>query len=628
MGVLTQQQRILLDHGIKILKPRPMLTGSQWAESKFKLSAESSSAPGQVTLYSYQPEILDAMTDFGTWLVVVKKPTRVGYTKLINMAQGYFIEQRPCSILHAQPNDDEMTGYAEDEFEPMIRDNPDIARLIDTPSTRGRGKKEKTVKKMYPGGIWEGVGAESDKNFNRRTVKVCIGDEIDAWKAEAGNAGDTMMTFFRRNSDFWDRKNIIGGKPIGRAYEPDAEDDDGKGVSRVDYWFKMGDQRYRNFPCPHCEYMQKFEFEELTWDKNISEEGKTLQHFPETAHFKCKKCGERIYDHHKREMDKRGKWIAEKPFKGIASFSFWSMLSYSPNVRWQDIAQEFLDASKSRLKLKAFYSEVLARTWEEDYEKIEIGNYEDRKEHYLAQVPDGVLILTFGADTQDNRIECEVQGWGEAEESWSIAYKVFHGDTSKPDVWQRFDDFLLKTWTHENGGLMRIACGCLDTQGHRAKQAYAFCKTRFNRGVFAIKGAKAIDAPISPHLASRSNKAKIPLYQLGVNAAKNVISSHLMTEAIGPGYMHFPEEPEYNEEYFKQLTAEQRGKDGRWVARRARNEAWDVRVYGYCSLFIVGVDLEMLAQRGPIMVKQEIQHKSNTKLKSRKSFDDDFINNY
>jgi len=629
MVVLTAQQLELIDHGVQILKPRPMMTGSQWAESKFRLSAESSSAPGKVTLRPYQRDILDAMTDFGTWLVVVKKPTRVGYTKLLNMAQGYFIEQRPCSILHAQPNDDEIKGYAEDEFEPMVRDNPDISKLIETPSMRGRLKKEKTVKKMYPGGIWEGVGAESDKNFNRRTVKVCIGDEIDAWKAEAGNAGDTMMTFFRRNSDFWDRKNIIGGKPMGRAYDPEAVDDDGKGVSRVDYWFKEGDQRYRHLPCIHCDYLQKFEFEDLIWDKDKDADGKTIRHYPETAHFICKSCGDKIFDHHKRDMDKEGKWIAEKPFKGIASFDLWAMLSYSPNVTWPDIVKEFLDAKKNRLKLKTFYNEVLASTWEEDYEKVEIGSFEDRKEHYLSQVPEGVLILTFGADTQDDRIECEIQGWGEAEESWSIAYKVFHGDTSKPEVWQRFDDYLLKVWTHENGGLMRIACGCLDTQGHRAKQAYAFCKTRFVRGIFAIKGAKAIEAPIAPQVASRENMARIPLYQIGVNAAKNVIYSHLMTELIGPGYMHFPEDPEYNAEYFKQLTAEQRGTDGRWVKRRARNEALDVRVYGYCSLFIAGIDLEMLAQRGPVMLQREQKRRSRPKPRTAsKQNNDNYLDNY
>ena len=116
---------------------------------------------------------------------------------------------------------------------------------------------------------------------------------------------------------------------------------------------------------------------------------------------------------------------------------------------------------------------------------------------------------------------------------------------------------------------MRISCGGLDTQGHRAKQAYDFCKSRFSRNIYAFKGHKAVDAPIAPRLATRNNKGKVPLFLIGVNAAKDVIYSHLLTEDIGPGYMHFPEDVEYNKEYFNQLTAEQRNQEGRWIKKRA-----------------------------------------------------------
>jgi phage terminase large subunit GpA-like protein len=472
---------------------------------------------------------------------------------------------------------------------------------------RGRIKKEKTVKKIYPGGYIEFLGSESDRNMNRRTARVVVGDEVDTWKKEAGKAGDTINTMFRRTSDFWDRKNIIGGKIIGSEYNPEVEELDG--VSIIDYWFKRGTQEYRHLPCPHCNYIQKFDFEDMKWDKDIDEAtGKTLKHYPETAHFLCKSCNEKIEDKHKREMDKRGVWIAENPSalkEGIRSFHPWAMLSYSPNVTWPDIVREFLQASRSRLKLKAFYSEVLARTWEEDFDKIDTNNFLDKKETYPAQVPNGALVLTFGADTQDDRIECEIVAWGEGEESWSIDYKIFHGDTSKKEVWDSFDEYLLKTWTTEGGALMRPFCGCLDTQGHRAKEAYAFCKTKFSRRVYAIKGNSRVDAPISPRTSSRTNKGKIQLFLIGVNQAKDVIYSHLNTKVIGAGFMHFPDEQIYSEEYFKQLTAEKRNKLGQWEKRRARNEALDCRVYAYSSLFIAGVDIELLKHRGAIgIVKQ------------------------
>ena len=622
---LSDQQKSIITYGINILKPKPNLTGSEWADEYFYLSAESSSAPGKWKTRPWQKEILDAMTDQKTQICVFKKPTRVGYTKMINIVSGYFIHQRPSVQLHYQPNADEAKGYAEDEFEPMVRDNRMISKLIETPNIRGRVKKEKTIKKLYPGGYAEFLGAESDRNFNRRTARVVTGDELDTWKKEVGKAGDAVTTMMRRTSDFWDRKNILGGKPIGGAFNDEMDENELDGVSIVDYWFKKGSQEYRHLPCPYCKFYQRFEFEDLTWNKDEDENGNTTKHYPDTAYFACKKCGERIYDHHKRDMDKKGRWVPQNPQAlkdGIRSFHIWAMLSYSPNVTWSDIAKEFLHAKKDRLKLKAFTSEVLADTWEEDYEKVKIGDYEERKEPYTAQIPEGVYILTAGADTQDDRIECEVIGWGESEESWSIEYKIFYGDTSKPEVWAMFDEFLLKLYTHENGGMMRVYCTGLDTQGHRAKEAYAFCKARFSRRIFAFKGHRQLDAPVAPRLATRNNKGRVPLFLIGVNQAKDVIYSHITTDVVGAGYMHFPSDKEYNDEYFKQLTAEVRGRDGRWKKTRARNEALDVRVYGYAALFIAGVDLELLVHNNRPIMHIQIEKATKKRRKTRDYLED------
>lgn len=606
---MISQKQELKNHINSIMKPKPLLTGTEYADKYFYLPAEAASEPGKWTTRPYQAEILDCMTDLKTPIVVVKKPTRVGYSKLIGAAKCFFIDQQPCVILGYQPNNAEATGYVEDEFEPIIRDNPRIKKLIETPNIRGRVKKEKTVKKLFPNGYIEILGVESDRNLNRRTARVAMGDEVDTWTKEAGKAGDTVKAMLRRTSDFVYRKNIIGGKPIGAAYNPEDNEDLEDGISTIDYWYKLGDQRKRHLPCPHCDHMQLFEFEDLVWEKDKDHNGKTIKHYPETAHFKCKECDEKILNKHKRDMDKKGKWIASKPFDGIASFDFWAILSYSPNVTWPDIVKEFLDSKNSKLKLKNFYNEVLARTFEDDYEKVDTDQFKNKKEDYEAQVPAGVLILTFGADTQDNRIECEVVGWGKNEESWSIEYKVFHGDTSKPDVWKSFDDYLKKMWYHENGGMMKLYCGGLDTQGHREVIASTFCKKRKLRRIFAFKGANRLDAPISPKMASKSKKTKADLYMIGVNNAKNVVYEHLTTEKPGAGYMHFPNDAAYNDEYFKQLTAEKRGSDGRWSPTRARNEAIDCRTYAYSSLFVANIDLELLSYRGPMLIVEETKRK-------------------
>ena len=582
-----------------ILKPKPHLTGSQWMDKYFYLSPESSAKPGKWTSHPWQRDLIDRMTDFEAKIVVFQKPTRVGFTKMMNGVKAYFIHQQPCVILDYQPNADEAKGYAEDEFEPMLRDNPIIAELVETPSVRGRQKREKTIKKRYPNGFIEMLGAESDRNLNRRTARVAMGDEIDTWTKEAGKAGDTITQMMRRTSDFVYRKNIIGGKPIGGEYDPEKEMDDS--ISVVNYWFKQGDQCLRYLPCPHCGHMQTFEFEDMRWDKDVDADGNTIKHYPDTAHFECAKCRQNIYDKDKARMDEKGEWRPTAPFNGIASARIWAFLSDSPNVTWPHIVREFLAATKSRSRLKAFYNEVLARTWEEDYEKVTIDT-EDRLEQYPADVPAGVLVLTAGVDVQKDRLEIEVVGWGASEESWSIDYKIFHGDTSKPDVWNTLDEFLLKTFYHEHDDVkMRIFSTAIDT-GYRATKVYSFCKTRRNRRVFAIKGSKTVNAPLVPRIATQTKKTRgALLYMVGVNEGKNIISSHIMTQKPGAGYMHFPLSAVYGQEYFKQLTSEKKLPSGKWIATRARNEAFDVRNYNYIALHLASVDLEMLEKRGQMI---------------------------
>ena len=599
---MTPQQLLIFDFAKDIFKPSPFLSGTQWANKHFVLSAESSALPGRFTAYSYQEEIINAMTDIKSQMTVVKKATRVGYNKMLNIAIAYFIDQQPSVILFYNPTESEAKGVAESEIENMIRDNPRISKLIENPNTRGRTKKERTMLKNYPGGYLEILSAESDRNMNRRTARVVIGDEIDTWKKESGSAGDTITTMLRRNQDFAMRCSILGGKPVGAAFNPELEEELSDGVSAVDYWYKKGTQEHRHLPCPHCGHFKAYEFEDFVWDKDKDKDGKTTKHYPETTHLVCEKCDKKIYDFHKRDMDNKGKWVVtnEAAIKTkIRSFHVWAMLSHSPNVTWPNIVEEFLTARKSKLKLKAFYNEVLARTWEETYEKMVSSDLHDRREHYTAQVPDGVLILTCGADIQKNRIELEVIGWGPNYESWAIEYKIFFGDTAQPEVWEALKTFILtKTYMHESENMMNIYAGCIDA-GYLTTTVTDFCRPLYSRKIFATKGVTQVNAPISPRAPSKAKKNRAPIFSIGVNKAKDEIAWHISSTG-GAGYMHFPRDPQYNEEYFKQLGAEHKLKDGRWYTTRARNEVIDVRVYNFTALFLAGIDLELLSHSGPV----------------------------
>ncbi len=593
---LTEQQYKLLQYAQALLKPKPRLSGADWADKYFHLSPESSASPGKWKTLPYQIEPINCMTDEITEQVTWFKSARVGYTKCINVAVGYHIHQNPASILLAQPTDGEALGYAEDEIEPMIRDNDVISELIGKTTKKGKNKKEKTAKKMYPGGILELVGAHSPKNFRRRTVRVFIGDEIDGWEQQAGQEGDQISLGKKRTNDFWNRKIILGSSPGVKE------------LSKIEPEFYKGDQRYFYLPCPFCGHKHKLEFSNMDMPRDEHD-----QIIEEEVGFFCPDCGSKYTEDYKVEMIEKGEWIAQKPFRGHASFHIWAAYSYNANSSWSAIAKEWFEAQGNILKLKAFTMLVLGETWEsEQGEKIEDDELLQRREDYTA-IPNEALVLTCSVDTQDNRLEGEVKAWGIDNENWGIFPFRIEGIPSQKEVWEDLDNILNDTYKRLDGTELRISCTCIDSGGHFTDEVYKFCKKREIKRVFAIKGANTPGKPIVSR-PSTSNKYKAKLFTIGTDTAKELIFARLRLDSFGEGYMHFNKK--YNEEYFKQLTAEKvinTYKNGRhvrvWKKTRARNEALDITVYGLAALSILNPNYKKIKENFSLIKKEKQEQK-------------------
>jgi len=228
----------------------------------------------------------------------------------------------------------------------------------------------------------------------------------------------------------------------------------------------------------------------------------------------------------------------------------------------------------------------------------------NRREVFGARLPAGVAVLTAGVDLQVDRAELELVGWGRGEESWSIEYRVFPGDPSAPQLWQALDEYLKREWSHEYGIKLPVAACAIDS-GFHTQAVYDFCRTRYSRRVFAIKG-KSGSLPVWPKKPTRNTLGKAPLWIVGVDSAKSVIYSRLKIEQPGPGYAHFP--LERNEEWFEQLLSEvlvtsyARGVPVReWRRKKGvRGEVLDARTYAYaalCGLVSMGLRLDAEADR-------------------------------
>uniref|UniRef100_UPI0020947FB8 terminase gpA endonuclease subunit n=1 Tax=Shigella flexneri TaxID=623 RepID=UPI0020947FB8 len=91
----------------------------------------------------------------------------------------------------------------------------------------------------------------------------------------------------------------------------------------------------------------------------------------------------------------------------------------------------------------------------------------ERKEHYSAPVPDRVAYLTAGIDSQRDRYEMRVWGWGPGEESWLIDRQIIMGRHDDEQTLLRVDEAINKTYTRRNGAEMSISRICWDKIGER-----------------------------------------------------------------------------------------------------------------------------------------------------------------
>ena len=90
-----------------------------------------------------------------------------------------------------------------------------------------------------------------------------------------------------------------------------------------------------------------------------------------------------------------------------------------------------------------------------------------RREHYPAEVPWPVEVLTCGIDVQDDRVEYEVVGWGRPVKRVGllITWRLY-GDLSRPDIWNILAGKLRQSYRRHDGVLMNLAQVCMDSGGH------------------------------------------------------------------------------------------------------------------------------------------------------------------
>ena len=574
----------LFQRVFSVLKPPPDMTLSQWADEYRVLPQGASALPGRWKTDNapYQREIMDAITDITVQKVVIMSGAQIGKTDAFILNPiGYFIHYDPAPIMVMQPTIQMGEGFSKEKLSNMIRSTPVLRERV---NEKSRNSGNTILQKMFPGGHVTIVGANSPSSLRMRSIRILLADEIDAYPITAGKEGDPLLLAGKRLATFWNKKEINVSTPTNKS------------TSRIAVEYEHSTQEEWHVPCPACGALQPLEWAGVVFDKDNLEE----------IQYCCSKCGVLSSEAEWKERFSGGKFTAKFPKRKVRGFHLNSLAS--PFAEWREIVEKFLTANEEKKRgnielLKAWTNTEMGLTWEEEGEALEPETLMERREPYKCEVPNGVLYLTAGVDTQDNRFELEVVGWGKGKESWGIQYKVIFGDMKQPEIWAELDEFLSRTSTRKDGTKLKISRACVDSGGHFTNQVYKFCKQRTARGVFAIRGASKPDAPYIPK-PTYNNREKAPLFVVNVDTGKSLLFQRLTVEEQGAGYCHFPieEEKGYDETYFKGLTAERliltyvKGR-AQYVWRLKengykRNEPLDIRNYATVALEIGNPQLD------------------------------------
>lgn len=573
------------------LQPDPELWIDEWADEFMRIPRDTGAAepgPYRTDRTPYAREPMRCLSpNHPAKRVVTKVASQMMKTQIALNWIGGCIHMAPANILMLLPS----LGLAKrvsGRVDKTIKATPVLRERV--AAARSRDSRNTLDTKEFEGGTLFATTAGSAANLAEVSARFVYGDEIDRWDVDVDDEGDpielaeTRGTTFGRNAKFY-----FSSSPTI------------KGASRIEDLFLQGDQRHYYVPCPHCGEHQVLEWENLKWSDDYSWAG----------YLCCNPvCGVLIEEHHKGQMLADGDWRAHAEGDG-ETVSFTLSALYMPPgwIAWVDLAKQYAKALLASARgdlepMQVFYNTRLARVWDSAQEMTKASELKARADEYrLGTVPAGALILTAAVDTQGDRLELMVLGWGEGLERWVVDHQVIPHSPSDERTWALLDERLKMRYRHASGVELAICATAVDSGGHHTDEVYQFCRLRRWRNVFAIKGASKSGRPVIAQRPSKvdvtwkgtTEKQGAELWMIGTDTAKDWIYNRYHLND-GPGALHFS--IDLADDFYDQCVAERKitryvkgYKRSEWVKGKAdRNEALDLLVYNLAMAHYLGLN--------------------------------------
>lgn len=544
-----------------LLRPRPPVRPSQWAEANRWLYESAVPGPWRNSNAPYLAGIMDIPTRPGCIELNLKKASRVGASEASRNVIGYWGDYEPDPVGLTLPDRSTGRHVTSREVLPMFRRTRCLRRLL---GPRSRDAQTETIT-LANGFHLDLMWAGSATSTAARTYRRVVNDEVDKMLVWAGKEADPIGRTTSRTRTYGFRRLVWNQST------PTTN------LGAIHRLFEASTVKLHYFvPCPHCGHYQRLTFPQLRWEKFEGDDappGKAALADrivrEKACWYQCVSCDGRITGEQKPAMMRAGRWSTEEgrvidadgvEHADAAEVAEWprgtrigmhiSQL-YCLWIEWEDIAAAWLRADGDIVAMYNFRTEVLGEIWEFRVQRVERSVFARKVEGATLPagvVPDWAWLLLAGVDTQMDHLYVVIRAFGHGMRSQRVWHQRVYD-------WASLDRLLFvqkfpvanNAWDPMGVRLALIDSGGTEgfwLEASRTRQVYDYAVARQPRGgpgVWAIRGASRPTGQLywpakspSPTVADRR---KIPdglrLWIVDSHACNDLLADWISTGAPG-----------------------------------------------------------------------------------------------
>lgn len=583
----------------------------------------------------YMAEPMDCLASRAYDAVIFVGPARTGKTQsLVDGFVTYVVTCDPGDMLIVHTSQEDAREFSKKRIERLLSNSPDLAACISP-----RGHDNNVHDRVFRAGNYLGIKWPTKNVLAGSDYRYVVITDYDRIDDDIGGEGSAFSQASKRTQTFMSAGMCAvessPGKPV---LDPDWQCPKDqlhmapptKGILAL---YNLGDRRRLYWQCLHCgDWFQP-----------------TLENWHQpTRRPVCPHCGGQPRPKHKKLLNRDHRWLWEGghldadgnrsgPRRDTRIASFWMEGPAAAYQMWDALGrkleqnEETFQATGSQEGLKSHYGLDWGRPYIDRHagKTRSAARLADRADSITRRrVPRGVRFLTAAVDVQggrEARFVVQVHGWGRDGECWVVDRFNIREDrgpdgksepraidpATNPEDWDLLTrDLLPRTYTLDDGSgrEMPIVMIAVDSGGSGGrggavgvtKNAYAWYRrlrrSGHHRQVWLVKGAthrqQARIRTTYPDSGARKDrkagsKGDVPLLMLSTDQLKDSVAAMLDRQEPGPGFLHTPDW--LGRWWYDELTAEDRGPDGRWTNERKRpNEAFDLAAYNYVAYIQAG----------------------------------------